>query len=402
MALRISAFAIAAAGIFAFSVACLPAELRAPAPTFPPSPTATPSPTPFVVPSPAPSQILLPTPSPLPTFTDLEGTLRTLAVGWAPKGETVIVQQPAGLDGAVLTAVPLDAGQQPVPLLAFAAGADWDVRPSGSAIAISLARGLGTTRIAIWDARTGSTRWVTPDEPGVLQGSPVWSADGGFIFYSAIRPPDDLGIFRVTASGGAPSRIRAPEGFGGRLEGLTPDGRGLVWARNQAGSSTEVLDLRTGRNSGYPGGNSSGARWRSQQPRALLVVGNCCVGHRGTLVVWDDVTGEQRMIYGSELTPQEAVGSADWDPDGTRIVVSVFDTTTNSTMALTTMDEFGRARTPLAGTEGAVDVRWLDSGIVYFKVTEAGDGDMILLPPGGAPRAFFPVVYPGAWRVVAP
>jgi WD40 repeat protein len=314
----------------------------------------------------------------------------------------VILQQVAGVDGAVLTAVPLQGSEQPVSLLAFAAGADWDVRPNGSAIAIALGRGLGTTRIATWDARTGATRWVTPDEPGVLHGSPIWSADGRSIFFSAIRPPDDLGIFRVSASGGTPSRIRAPEGFGGRLEGLTPDGRGLVWGRNQAGSSTEVFDLASGRDRSYPEGNSSGVRWRSQQPRALLVVGRCCVGNRGTLVVWDDLTGEQRKIYGSELTPQEAVGSADWEPDGTRIVVSVFDTTTNSTMALVTMDEFGRARSPLPGTEGAVDVRWLDSGIVYFKLTEAGDGDMILLPPGGGPQALLHVVYPSAWKVVAP
>src|SRR5688572_4433624 len=109
-----------AAGVLFISIACLPAELRAPEPTVAPSPTVTPTPSPLVVPSPAPSVTLVPTPSPGPPLTDLGGLLRSLTTGWEPKGETAVLQQPGGLDGSILVAVPLYRGApSEIPLLAF-------------------------------------------------------------------------------------------------------------------------------------------------------------------------------------------------------------------------------------------------------------------------------------------
>lgn len=388
-------------------MACLPAELRAPESTLAPIATATPSPTPVVVPSPAPSQTLIPTPSPGPPLTDLGGLLRSLTTGWEPKVETAILQQPGGLDGSILIAVALD-GSVPsgVQLLAFGQSAGWEVRPDGSAFAIALLTGPASSRIATWDPLTRASRWVTPDEPGVLQTTPVWSADGRFIYYSALRSAADLGIFRVGADGGGRVRIRAPEQAGTQLQRLTPDGRGLVWARVQAGASAEVLDLATGRNSSFdPTVAAIAAGWREAQPRALVIAGNCCVeSGRGTLYLWDDRAGTRRAIYGTELTPQEGVGSADWDAEGKRIVMSVYDTTISRDIAgpLVVMDENAAGRTAIAGTEGATDVRWTSAGILYIKGTPTAGAELWLVPPGGRPGMVFRGGYLAAWKVVAP
>lgn len=398
---------VAAVGILLFSAACLPAELRAPEPTVPPTATATASPTPLVVPSPAPSTTPVPTPSPGPPLTDLGGLLRSLTTGWEPAGETAVLQQPGGLDASILVAVPLyRGGPESISLLAFGRSTGWDVRPDGGAFAIALLTGPGSSRIATWDPLTGASRWVTPDEPGVLQTTPVWSADGRSIYYSALRPPADLGIFRIGADGGGRVRIRAPEENGAELKGRTPDGRGLVWSRVQAGGSAEVLDLATGANKGFdPNITSSVAGWRSQQPRALVITGNCCVhSGRGTLYLWDDAEGTRRAIYGTELTPQEGVGSADWDPEGKRIVASVYDTTISRSVAgpLVVMDENASQRTTIAGTEGASWVRWKASGILYIKGTPTAGAELWLVPPGGTPGLVFSGGYLADWKVVTP
>lgn len=403
---RISAIATAA-GILFISAACLPAELRAPEPTVAPSPTSTASPTPLVVPSPAPSVTLVPTPSPGPPLTDLGGLLRSLTTGWEPKGETAVLQQPGGLDASILIAVPIDgsspSGSQ---LLAFGQSAGWDVRPDGSGFAIALLTGPASSRIATWDPRTGISRWVTSDEPGVLQTTPVWSADGRSIYYSALRSAEDLGIFRIGAAGGGRVRIREPEGNGAELRGLTPDGRGLVWSRVQAGGSAEILDVVTGVNRAFdPTGDGELAGWRAQQPRALVITGNCCVqSGRGTLWVWDDVAGSRRAIYGSDLTPQEGVGSADWDPKGERIVVSVFDTTISRDVSgpLVIMDENASGRTAIAGSEGATGVRWMNAGILYIKGTPTAGAELWLTSPGGPPGMIFRGGYLASWKIVAP
>jgi Tol biopolymer transport system component len=234
----------------------------------------------------------------------------------------------------------------------------------------------------------------------------VWSADGRSIYYSALRPPADLGIFRIGAEGGGRVRIRTPEENGAELRGVTPDGRGLVWSRVRAGGSAEVLDLVTGENRGFdPTLTAIAAGWRASQPRALVIAGSCCVETgRGTLYVWDDAAGTRRAIYGTELTPQEGVGSADWDPEGKRIVASVYDTTISRNVAgpLVVMDENASQRMAIAGTEGASWVRWSGSGILYIKGTPTAGAELWLVQPGGAPGVVFRGGYLASWKLVSP
>lgn len=387
--------------------ACAPAPPVVPAPAGATA-TASPTPPPTVVVNPPTAP-----PSGSPTATalaipQLDGLIRSLTPSWRPTGEAVVLQVPGGIDGSLVMAMGLD-GSPSIPLLAFGPSEGWDIRRDGSAIAISLLTGPSSARIAVWESGTGRARWVSPAESGVLHRSPVWSPDGGAVYYSALQPPDDRGIFRVGASGGSATRVRAPEANGAEILGFTPDGRGLVWSRVQAGGSVEVLDLSSGRNTSFdPTITASARSWRAARPRALVITGGCCAGQigKGTLTVWDDVAGTARPIFGTDLSANDGVRDADWDPAGTRLVAIVHDLAVPSSEiagALTLMDEHGRERSSLPGTEGAVAVEWGHSGILYVKASvETMTADLFLAQPsGGAPVRIFSGGYIGKWEVVA-
>jgi hypothetical protein len=393
-------FLRAAAAVMAvLLIACSPTQVTPPSPPVAtPVTTQSPSPSPLAVASPTPSFTLAPTPSAVP-LTELGGLLGSFAKGWRPTGETLIIEQPADQGGRVLSALPLD-GMPPVPLVAYGQGgpADWAVRADGTALAISLLDTPTSARIAIWDAATATARWATPAQTGVLHISPLWSVDGRSIYYSAIRPPDaDLGFFRVGATGLAPARVKPPEGNGGTLEGLTPDGGGLVWSRVQAGGSAEVFDPRSGRNVSFdPDSAARATSWRSAQPRALVIEGGCCAGApAGTLHVWDDREGVARAIFGRELSADDGVSAAAWDPSGKRIVAAVWDLAVSMSGArsLVVMNEHGGERSSLPGTTDVIGLLWARGGIVFTRPGGPQSGGhgvgtevLIVDPSGGVPR----------------
>ena len=283
---------------------------------------------------------------------------------------------------------------QPVKLASLAAS-QWQIRPDGSALVFSFITSVDSARIATADLRTGSTRWVTADEPGVRQATPVWSADGRSIYYSASRSTptsfSDIGIFRIGADGSGNARIRGPDGNGGELLGLTPDGAGLRWSRIRAGGSLDVLDLATGDDhQAHPNEAASEASWRSARPRALVVTGICCagpVGGNGTLWLWDDVAGTTEMLLGPKSDPPVAAVAASWDPAGTRIVAVTYDRSSGfgTQSSLVTIDATGGDRKPLVGTEGAGRPLWTPGGIVFLRATAQGGTEIMLVSPAGGP-----------------
>jgi hypothetical protein len=342
-----------------------------------------------------------PTAAPTPTRTaapavprdDLAVRLHPLvSPGWRPAGSTVVIESGPGTSGTALVAVPVTAPPSAATALATFGFGSWQLRPDASALAITLQVDSNTTRLATWDLRTGATRWVTPDEPAVQVGGPVWSSDGAFIYYGAhaATPFTDLGLFGVGADG-RQTRIHGPDGNGGEPLRLTPDGRGLVWARARAGGSADVLDLGTGANRGFdPGGPASAVSWREARPRALVLTGNCCAGlPGGALHLWDDVAGTETALLDPTAAPKLAVSSADWDPSGTRIVAALFDRTAGapSTASIVIVDPVTGARRPVPGTDGAIQVRWLRAGIVYNTSAIGGSSELILVSPDGSAKS---------------
>jgi len=364
------------------------------------APSLTPTPVPTSAPS-ATSAATAPGPFPsLPPRGDLASRLRPLTVNWRPPGPAVVFTSTGSGAEATLLALPIASpAEQPVKLASLAA-ASWQIRPDGSALALSFVTSNDSARIATVDLRSGSTRWVTPDEPGVRQVTPVWSADGLTIYYSASRTSasslTDLGIFRIGADGSANARVHGPDGNGAELLGLTPDGAGLRWSRIRAGGSLDVLDLTTGDDrQAQPNEAASEASWRLARPRALVVTGICCagpVGGNGTLWLWDDLSGSSQMLLGPKSDPPVAAVAASWDPAGSRVVAVVYDRSSGfgTRSSLVTIDAAGGDRKAVAGTEGASLPLWTPAGIVFLRATSQGGTEIMLVSPaGGGPQTLY-------------
>ncbi|HKC92041.1 MAG TPA: hypothetical protein VKE23_12030 [Candidatus Limnocylindria bacterium] len=329
---------------------------------------------------------------------DLASLLRVRGGSWRPTGTTLLFEYPNGPAGTVLYGVPFSGPAVAVPIADLGTHNGWEVRPDGSSLVISLVIDRGTARIATLDLRGGSARWVTPDEPGVIPISPVWSPDGGLIYYSASTAgaiSTDLGLFRVGLDGSARTRVRPPDGTGISLRHVTPDGDGVVFEHVRAGGSTDVLDLATGMTRTFNDNEASGdASWRIPSPRALVITGVCCAGPpggNGTLWLWDDVSGSRQLVLGPGGTPPVAVDGADWNPSGTRIVASVYDRSkgTRSESSLVTVDPKGGAPTPIAETANGRVLRWISDGIVFVRMTAQGGTDVLLVPAAGRPQLVY-------------
>src|SRR6266566_3596362 len=121
-------------------------------------------------PSPTASQTLALSP---PTTTtspgDLASLVHPLVASWRPSGPVLLIER-SDAPGATLLAVPLDGGAATA-LVALPSPVQlgYDLRDDGSVLAVALAITTNTARIAIWDLASGTTRWLTEEEPGVMQ-----------------------------------------------------------------------------------------------------------------------------------------------------------------------------------------------------------------------------------------
>lgn len=321
-----------------------------------------------------------------PGITDLAQVFKPLASAWRPTGTTLVVARAIVSGDITLVAVPLGprgATGAPIPIVSFVPDT-WALRADGGALAVSVWTGHGA-RIVIWDVRSGGARWLTPDEPGKSDLSPLWSRDGTSIYY--VSSGDDgksLGMFQIGADGSGQRQIREAEGFGGSLEGLTPDGGGLVWSRTQAGGSVEILDLASGVNR-HIADNARAQSWRSRQPRALVSVGGCCAGRPGgELVLWNDVAMTSRVVAVRGPAGDPAWGGGAWDPTGTRIAAGRYDSTSPYEATLVVIDAESGALQPIPDTRGVANVLWLSEGIVFTRPLRIGV-EVMLLPDGGGP-----------------
>ena len=329
----------------------------------------------------------------------LESLLLPLVASWRPSEPVLLVERPEGED-LTLIAVPV-AGAPAKPLVTihqqgFPLG--YDLRDDGSMLAVAIPVVPGTSRIAVLDFASGTRRWLTDEEPEVQQSTPVWSADGAFLYYAAQSYAQtgitDHGIFRIRSDGLEKTRVRAPEQNGASLRGLTPDGRGLVWARLREGGAVEVLDLISGQNRSFDETTTASVlSWRRGQPRALVMVGGCCAGRPGgSLALWDDVRGSSSTLMGVQSTPPLDVTAAAWEPGGLRFAATIVLRTSSSLDgSMFVYDSTGRQLSAVAGAERAQQVLWLLMGIVFTRVTSASGSTEILLvqPAGGLPVSLY-------------
>jgi hypothetical protein len=339
-------------------------------------PTAT-----SVAPTASPTPRLLP-----PGVTDLAQVFRPRANGWRPSGTTLVVAHTMVSGDITLVAVPLGprgSAGQPIPIVSFTPDT-WALRADAGALALSVWTGKGG-RIAVWDVRSGTARWLTADEPGKSALTPQWSKDGASLYY--LSSGDDgltYSIFQIGADGSGQKQLRAAEPRTFALEGLTPDGNGLVWSGGGAGGSVEILDIATGVNR-HIENVARVASWRARQPRALVMVGGCCAGRPGgSLVVFDDVALTSRVVAERSQYGDTAWGTGAWDPTGTRVAAVRFDSASPYEGSLVILNAESGSVQPIADTRGAGQVLWLAEGIVFTRPLRIGV-ELMLLPEGGGP-----------------
>jgi hypothetical protein len=339
------------------------------------------TPDPYAAPTSSPTASLTAAPSPSDAAAagDVSRFVRVLLPAWRPAGPTIVVDRRPGVGkGHVIVAVPL-SGAAAVDLVVFAGDSvTWDIRPDGAIVAsVNTYCGSGAcdqqaTRLAVIDTRTGSARWLTAADETRSLGSPLWSPDGAFVYYSAGTAGTqgaDLGIFRIRADGTDATRITdpvpsAPASFGqissaSRPLRVTESGL-LLWSAFAGERGTlKVRDLASGTERAFVSDDQclGVVAWRLAPPGALVVHGGCHTpGSRLTL--WDLRTGGQTLL----VDRPTIVYDADWDAAATRIVAAVVEGAFPQPQ-LTYVN--GRDFTPIRDTENAFSVRWLPVGIAY-------------------------------------
>jgi hypothetical protein len=375
------------------------------------------------------------TPSPAPTSDpSVARHVRPLVETWAPTGTTVIAvvhsgtQRPGGgtqMGEFTLVAIPSTGGAA-VPLITMREGAGFAFSPDGSHLAMSITvtpldAPLPSSRLALWNLRSGILSWLSPEDPGGVAQAPVWSPDGGTVYYGAARygsnqQLSDLGIFRIRRDGGQPQQLlpALPAGMPPLVSiplRVTDEGL-LIWGRAYEGSSLEVTELATGRQH-MRLECAALLSWRPTRPRALVDAPACGTGSGGRALLWDEVSGEQKQLVDPS---RERGAGADWDPTGTRIVLSTRATTRDDPFRLVVSDAQGEGRRTVGGSEHARMPLWLRAGIAYvWAMPEPDDPTLpfarlrppyelrVISPDGGTPRTLYrsndPIV---ALRFVSP
>jgi hypothetical protein len=368
--------------------------------------SSSPSDAPTVVASATPLPATAPPSAPAPeplriARNDLGAHIRLLKSGWRPTGRSLVVNVGDGHGTATFSAVSMNPGGETIPFLQLIDAASWQLRADGRALAVAFMNGDDSSRIATLDLASGAARWVTADEPGFYDRSPVWSPDGASIYYGETASTQanygDRGLFRVSVDGSladlGTTLIHGPDRNGGDPVSVSPDGRWLSWTRGQAGGSTDVLDLSTGVNKTFDIAGASGLiAWRAARPRALVVSTGCCAGGpSGKLLLWDDVTDATTELVGMGSGALLPVGLAVWDPTGTHIAVSVIERPATLTgnvraspISVAIFDPTGRYESQIPRTEAVWVLAWLPEGILVLPASGDNSTELRLVSQDGA------------------
>lgn len=261
---------------------------------------------------------------------------RVTARAVAP-GEIVfssMMESAPGFGGADLVVISPD-GSDRVPLaagLSNAMGPRWS--PDGSAVVYSRDVGSGNSQVFLTEMasldETQLTDMPAPDNRGIAVLDPAWSPDGSRIAFIVKRGETGPGCDRAAMNlwvmdrdGGNHRQLTSGCGLGQRQPDWSPAGDRIVFHQNRefAGTQSEIMivnvdgtDLRN--LTPESGTDDIRPRWSPDGSRILFTRG------RSVWTMNPDGSGQKLLWDPPSSGP---VASNGWAPDGSQILVTIFD-----------------------------------------------------------------------------
>ncbi len=175
---------------------------------------------------------------------------------WQATGTTLVAvvhestRRPGGgtqAGGLAFVAVPTD-GSPTTRVLSAPLGNGFDISQNGALFVLAVQVNDSSSRLALWDARTNVSTWLTPLESGVILRGPTFTPDSSSVTFGKSKADvgqgtaADLGLFRVRLTTRDVTAVHAPVRppfFSSPVDHVS-DGT-LYWSRVYEGGSLEAL-----------------------------------------------------------------------------------------------------------------------------------------------------------------
>jgi Tol biopolymer transport system component len=278
--------------------------------------------------------------------------------------------------------IPAPLGGPPRLLLRRGGGLRWS--PDGQRIAFMRPDPASGDAVLVARADGGEERVLVPAAPGIHAHEPAWSADGAYVYFD--RGPMNNNqapteIWRVRSDGGAPEPLFSTQGIA-QSPLLTPDGRALVYAGDQAGGALNLWlrPLGGGRERRLTRGVGDYLVPRlSRDGRRLVCEARISNGSLRSLDLRQPALG-----MGADLT---AAGADDASPSIARTGTLAFVSARNGTRDIWLSEADGSNPRPLTSDpeNDSLPAISPDGSRVAFVSTRGGRRGLWLVPAGGGP-----------------
>jgi Tol biopolymer transport system component len=278
--------------------------------------------------------------------------------------------------------IPAPLGGPPRMLVKRAGGLRWSL--DGQRIAYMRPDPASGDAILVARADGADERVLVPAALGIHAHEPAWSADGTAVYFARgpmnnNQPPTE--IWRVPSGGGEAERVVVTEGIA-ESPLPTPDGRGLVYAGDQAGGALNLWwrPLRGGRERRLTRGAGEYLAPRaSRDGRRLVCEARTSKGSLRTLDL-GPAAAERSLTDG---------GGEDASPSIARTGMLAFVSGRNGTPDIWVSEADGSQARPLTSDADSDSLPAIspDGSHVAFVSTRAGRRGLWLAQTGGGPPA---------------
>ncbi len=310
----------------------------------------------------------------------------------SPDGSAIAVQ--AGLPAAPtfgrgIWLIPAPLGGPPRKLVDRAAGLRWSA--DGGQIVYMRPNPAGGDAILVARSDGAEERVVVPPTRGFHAHEPAWSADGAWIYFDRglmgnNEAPTE--IWRAPSGGGAAERVVATRGVA-EAPLPTPDGRGLIYAGNQAGGAFNLWwrPLSGGRERRLTRGVGDYLAPRiSRDGRRLVCESRTSAGSLRVVDLNAPPAGLGEVLTG--------IGAGDAAPSTARSGRVAFSSARNGTSDIWIVERDGTNLRPLTSDRESDSLPSISpdgTRVAFVSDRGGGRGLWLVSAEGGAPRSLVAV-----------